>query len=109
VPIHGEILKAQAVQFNKLLVRDEILKFLMGGFGDGRFDMGYASLTQKMNLHLVTVQQQHSFLKLCVKRLQMVGTLMNNCTTVMKEHCTTNCFQTNLYILKSTQQSGYEN
>jgi hypothetical protein len=37
----------------------------MGGFGDKRFNMGYTSLTQKMNLHVVTVQQQKSFLKLC--------------------------------------------
>jgi hypothetical protein len=96
VPIPGVILKAQAIQFNRLLVRDEILKFLMGGFGDGSFDMGCANLTQKVNLHLVIVQQQNSFLKLCVKRLQMLGTLMNNCTAVMKQHCTTNCFQTNL-------------
>jgi hypothetical protein len=72
------------------------LMFLMGVFGDGRSDMGYANLTQKVNLHLVTVQQQNSSLKLYIKRLQMVGALMNNCTTVMKQHCTTNCFQTNV-------------
>jgi hypothetical protein len=72
------------------------LKLLMGSFGDGKFDMGYANLTQKVNLHLVTVQQLHNFLKLYIKPLQMVGTLMNNCTTVMKQHCTTNYLQTNL-------------
>jgi hypothetical protein len=33
-------------------------------------------IKKKVNLHLVTVQQQrHSFLKLYVKRLQMLGTL----------------------------------
>jgi hypothetical protein len=85
-PINRVNLKAQAVQLNKLLGRDETLKFLMDGFGDGRFDTGYANLTQKMDLHLVTVQQQNSFLKLCLKRLQMLGTLMNNCTTVMMCH-----------------------
>jgi hypothetical protein len=40
------------------------------------------------------------FTETLLKRLQMVGTLMNNCTAVMKQHCTTNCFQTNLKILK---------
>jgi hypothetical protein len=72
------------------------LKFLTGGFDDGRFNMRYTSLMQKVNLHPVTVQQQNCFLKLYVKRLQVVGTLMNSCTTVMKQHCTTNYFQTNL-------------
>jgi hypothetical protein len=32
--------------------------------------------------------------------LQMVSTLMNNCTAVMKQHCNINCFQINLQILK---------
>jgi hypothetical protein len=43
------------------------MMMMMGGFEDRRFDMGYANLTKKVNLHLVTVQQQHSFLKLYVK------------------------------------------
>jgi hypothetical protein len=71
-----------------------------GGFGNGWFNMGYANLTQKMNLHLVTVQLQSSFLMFYVKQLHMVGTLMNNCTTVMKQHCTTDYFQLDLFDLK---------
>jgi hypothetical protein len=53
-----------------------------------------------VNLHLVTVQQQNSFLKLYEKRLQMLGKLKNNYITLMKQRRTTNCFQANLYILK---------
>jgi hypothetical protein len=40
------------------------LKFMMSGFGDGRFVMGYANLTQKVNLRLATMQQRSSFLEL---------------------------------------------
>lgn len=82
-------MKVQAVQLFSLAnysagIRP--LKFLVDGFGDERFDMGYAYLTQKLNLYLVTVQQQNNFLKLYVKQLQKVGALINDCTTVMK-HC----------------------
>jgi hypothetical protein len=45
VPINGVNLKAQAIQFNKQLSGDETFKVLIGGFGDGRIDMGYANLT----------------------------------------------------------------
>jgi hypothetical protein len=57
VHINGTILKAKAVKYNKLLGRHEnISKLLKGCFTGRRFDMGYAKLTLKMNLHLVKVQ-----------------------------------------------------
>jgi hypothetical protein len=31
---------------------------------------------------------------------EKVSTMMNNCTSVMKLYCTTNCFQRNCYIPK---------
>jgi hypothetical protein len=34
-----------------------------------------------------------------VKWLKMAGTLMNNYTAMMKQHCTINCFETNCYSL----------
>jgi hypothetical protein len=75
------------------------LKPLKCDFGGGRFDMRYAKLTLKLKLHLVRVQQPNSFLKLYIKQLKLMSMLLN-CTTVMKEHCITNCFQTNHWILK---------
>jgi hypothetical protein len=41
-------LTAQAVKFNSPLGKDKALKPLEGGFGCGRFDMGYAKLTLKV-------------------------------------------------------------
>jgi hypothetical protein len=49
--------KAQAVQFKKILSRDETFKVSDGSFGDGRFNMGYSCSAQKLYLHLLTVQQ----------------------------------------------------
>jgi hypothetical protein len=37
------------------------LKLLKGVFEGGRFDIGYATLTLKVNLYLVTVQQPNQF------------------------------------------------
>lgn len=35
-----------------------------------------------------------------VHKVEMVSTLMNNYTIVMKQHCTTNCSHIKLYILE---------
>jgi hypothetical protein len=56
----------QAVQFNKLLSGDETFKDSKTDFGDGKFDMRYANFTLKVYLHLVTMQQLYSFLKMYV-------------------------------------------
>jgi hypothetical protein len=39
---------------------------------------------------------------LCKAIVGMANTMMNNFTTVMKQQCTINCFQTNPQILKKT-------
>jgi ribosomal protein S7 len=51
VPINEAILKAQVVQSNKALSRDEKCK--ASEVCRGRFDMIYAKLTLKQKLHLV--------------------------------------------------------
>jgi hypothetical protein len=43
------------------------LNLLKSDFGSRRFNMGYANLTLKMTLHLLTVKQLNSFLKFYVK------------------------------------------
>jgi hypothetical protein len=47
-------------------------------------------------------------MKLYLKQLQMVSTLLISRTTVVKQHSMGNCFHTILWILKNIQQKGYE-
>jgi hypothetical protein len=72
----------------------KFLNLLEGGFKDGRFNIGYVNFTLKVNLQLLKVNSISS--KLYSKQLQMVSTLIINCTNVMKEHNMGNCFHTTL-------------
>jgi hypothetical protein len=55
------------------------LKIPKDNFADGGFDMGYASFTLEVNLHLVMVQQP--------KQFQIVSTLMSSCTVQKQMTC----------------------
>jgi hypothetical protein len=55
------------------------LNLLKSDFGGGRFNMGYANLTFKMTVHLVTVEQMNRFLISYVK--PPVAQLLKNLTT----------------------------
>jgi hypothetical protein len=61
------------------------IKILMDNFWGGNFNMVYAKLTLKVNLHLVTVQQLNNFLKFYIDWFKMVSTLMNNGMAMMKD------------------------
>jgi hypothetical protein len=54
-------------------------RVLKSGFGDGRFNVGYANLTFEMTVHGVTVQQPNIFLKFYVK--PPVAQLLKNLPT----------------------------
>jgi hypothetical protein len=66
VPTNRALLKVH-FSVGNYFVGISYLNLVKCDFGGGRFNMGYANLTFKVILHLVTVQQLNIFLKFYTK------------------------------------------
>jgi hypothetical protein len=97
-------LKAQAVQFNKLLGEDETFKASEGWLWRLKARHGICQFHNGVESPSCAGAAAKVFPEILRKATaEMASTKMKNCTTVTKQHCTTKCFQTNPQILKKHQ------